>query len=144
MSITPEASAKTLTQMVATRIRVAMAVEDIRQSELSRRMGKNEQWLSVRLRGRQPIDMNDLLLFARALEVNVHDLLPSREEAEGAAGPPAIPRYLDLPVRMDSHVARMADRPPDNRPVGKPAGSHPVRTVFVDRRGPSTGPGRRA
>jgi transcriptional regulator with XRE-family HTH domain len=95
MSIAPEASAKTLSQMVATRIRIAMAVEDIRQAELSRRIGKNEQWLSVRLRGRQPIDMNDLLLFARALGVGIHDLLPTAEEAAEAA-----PRkLLDMVLR---------------------------------------------
>ncbi len=113
MSTSPEAPAKTLTQMVATRIRVAMAVEDIRQSELSRRIGKNEQWLSVRLRGRQEIDMSDLLLFARALNVGIHDLIPTPEEAARAVTErPAIPRYLDMAVRPD--------RPVDNRPSGKP------------------------
>jgi transcriptional regulator with XRE-family HTH domain len=135
MSITPEASAKTLTQMVATRIRVAMAVEDIRQAELSRRMNKNEQWLSVRLRGRQPIDMNDLLQFARALGVGIHDLMPTAEEAAEAADaidPRNNSKYPDLPERPTVDVTR----PRDNRPNGRPLVAA-ARTAYVER------PGRR-
>jgi transcriptional regulator with XRE-family HTH domain len=128
MSITPEAPAKTLTEMVATRIRIAMAVEDIRQAELSRRMGKNEQWLSVRLRGRQPIDTNDLVLFAKALSIGVHDLLPAPEEAASAA----IPRYSQVADPPDQHTPR----PRDNRPPGHPRGlatTGVVRTARLPR-----------
>lgn len=85
MSITPEVSAKTLTQLVATEIKVQMARADVRQSQLARNMGKTEQWLSVRLRGRQPIDLNDLNLIAGALGVGVHELLPPPEIAAKAA-----------------------------------------------------------
>jgi transcriptional regulator with XRE-family HTH domain len=86
MSITPEVNAKTLTEMVAKRIRVTMVEQDVRnQAELSRRIGKNEQWVSVRLRGLQPIDLNDLALIAKGLNVGVHDLLPSPEETATAS-----------------------------------------------------------
>lgn len=85
MSISPEAPAKTLTQLVATEIKVQMARADVRQSELARRIGKTEQWLSVRLRGRQPVDLNDMALIAKGLGVGVHDLLPTPEEAAGAS-----------------------------------------------------------
>ncbi len=85
MSITPEVSAKTLTQLVATEIRVQMARADVRQSQLAREINKTEQWLSVRLRGRQPIDLNDLSLIAGALGVGVHDLLPPPHVAAEAA-----------------------------------------------------------
>jgi transcriptional regulator with XRE-family HTH domain len=81
MSITPEVNAKTLTQLVATEIRVQMARADVRQSQLAREIGKTEQWLSVRLRGRQPIDLNDLYLIAKGLGVGVHELLPPPEVA---------------------------------------------------------------
>jgi transcriptional regulator with XRE-family HTH domain len=136
MSITPEVPAKTLMQMVATRIRVAMAVEDIRQSELARRMGKNEQWLSVRLRGKQAIDLNDLLMIAKALGVGIHDLLPDADQAAGAADPSAIPRYLPQAIRAgESPLAE------DNRPPGHPssrrelaAAATGVRTGYVTRR----------
>lgn len=139
MSTPPEVPAKTLMQMVATRIRVAMAVEDIRQSELSRRMGKNEQWLSVRLRGRQPIDVNDLLLFARALGVGIHDLLPDPDEAAQAADPGLTARYLSVAER-----SAFPQRPRDNRPKGR-ATPDPVaaaaRTSYLDR-GSRRRPGR--
>jgi transcriptional regulator with XRE-family HTH domain len=85
MSIEPEAPAKTLTQLVATEIKVAMARRDVRQSELAREIGKTEMWLSVRLRGRQPIDMNDLALIARGLGVGIHELLPTPDEAASAS-----------------------------------------------------------
>lgn len=135
MSITPEVNAKTLTQLVATEIKVQMARADVRQSQLAREIGRTEQWLSVRLRGRQPIDINDLALIAKGLNVGIYDLLPPPDEAaQVVVGSSAIPRYLDLTVRSDAHVARMADRPPDNRPSGKGGSSGPTRTAFVTRK----------
>lgn len=127
MSITPEVPAKTFTELVARQIRIAMAVENIRQSELARRMKKTEQWVSVRLRGRQPIDVNDMLLFARALEVGVHQLMPSPEEAEEARSTQG---YSHVAVRPPA----TGSRPRDNRPNGR-AASGPARTAYVDRPG---------
>lgn len=136
MSITPEAPAKTLTQLVATEIKVQMARADIRQSELARKIGKNEQWLSVRLRGRQPFDINDMALVATGLGIGIHDLLPSPQEAAQAANRlSAIPRYLDLTVRTPLQDAR----PRDNRPPAGPASGSPDRggrTAYVGRRRP--------
>lgn len=96
-------------------------------------MGENDQWVSTRLKGRTPIDLNDMHRFAKALGVGVYDLLPPPEVAAGAANPPAIPRYLDLPVRFDTHT----DRPIDNRPAGRPATAATTgvtRTAYVTRR----------
>jgi transcriptional regulator with XRE-family HTH domain len=126
MSITPEVNAKTLTQLVATEIKVQMARADVRQSQLAREIGKTEQWLSVRLRGRQPIDINDLALIAKGLSVGIHQLLPPPDEAAQAViGSPAIPRYLDMAVRPD--------RPADNRPAGHPATNGGARTARLPR-----------
>lgn len=97
MSITSETTAKTLSQLVATQIKVQLVLADMRQSELARRIGKNEQWLSVRLRGTQPIDMNDLALIADALGVSVAELV---RRAEGGNTPN---------VRL-SQLSRTADR----------------------------------
>jgi transcriptional regulator with XRE-family HTH domain len=85
MSIEPEGPAKTLTQLVAMEIRVAMTRSDVRQSELARRIGKTEQWLSVRLRGKQPIDLNDLALIGDGLGIGIYDLLPARETVAASA-----------------------------------------------------------
>lgn len=129
MSITPEVSAKTLTQLVALEIRVAMTRADIKQSELARTLGKTEQWLSVRLRGKQPIDLNDLALIASGIGVGVHQLLPPPELVALAANPPA-PGTKDStrPIRSDetfkvscASVPRTGDdderRPPVNPPI---------------------------
>lgn len=132
MSIAPDVNAKTLTQLVARRIKHAMVDEDILQAELSRRMGKTEQWVSVRLRGRQAIDLNDLLLFARALGVQVHDLMPSPEDAAEAAPPRDTSTYPKSAVQPPMHMPRQRG----NRPPGHPSGSTTpgvARTAYVDR-----------
>jgi transcriptional regulator with XRE-family HTH domain len=116
MSITPEATAKTLTQLVATEIKVQMARADVRQSQLAREIGKTEQWLSVRLRGRQPIDVNDLHLIATGLGVSVYDLLPPAETAASASVSVRIPR---LAVR-----SLLTARPQSHRPRGREDSPH--------------------
>ncbi len=137
MTITPEAPAKTLTQLVATEIRVQMARADVRQSQLAREIDKTEQWLSVRLRGRQPIDLNDLALIAKALGVGVHELLPPPDVAARAADAQATASYLEAPVRRSDHASVLTGRPRDNRPAGHPKESGLHRTARLPReRGP--------
>lgn len=133
MSITPEVSAKTLTQLVATEIKVQMARADVRQSQLARNMGKTEQWLSVRLRGRQPIDLNDLNLIAGSLGVGVHDLLPPPEIAAKAVENREV--IVSNPARPE-RPTRPPARPRDNRPTGRPINNPPAgphRTALVKR-----------
>lgn len=121
MSMPPDLSAKTFTQVVAMEIRVAMTRADVRQSDLARRIGKTEQWLSVRLRGKQPIDLNDLALIAGALGVSPLDLLPSREVAAAVSGTnprfPQVSRLAspDTPIRAKPRTSRHA--PGQRRPV---------------------------
>ena len=74
VDVTPGVS---LSARVAEEIRVVMARRLMRQSQLARRIGVGEQWLSVRLRGKQPIDLNDLELIAGGLEVKPAALLSS-------------------------------------------------------------------
>jgi transcriptional regulator with XRE-family HTH domain len=143
MSISPEPAAKTLTQLVATEIRVQMARADVRQSQLARELGKTEQWLSVRLRGKQPIDLNDLALIARALGVSVHQLLPPADIAANAAHPDestGASRGRTLVIDPNSLDAESTTRkrkaPLDNRPSGRSAGVAPPavrRTALVER-----------
>lgn len=136
MSITPEVHAKTLTQLVATEIRVQMARADVKQSQLARNLGTNEQWLSVRLRGRQPIDMNDLALIARALGVSVYELLPSPEVADAAALPAGriIETYRAL-ADLVTHGAIGTIRDAVNRPKGRRDPTGPGRTTRLPRTG---------
>lgn len=65
-----------LSDAVAKEIRVLLVRRDMKQAELATRMGVSEMWLSRRLRGAQPIDLNDLQRIADALSVEVVDLLP--------------------------------------------------------------------
>jgi transcriptional regulator with XRE-family HTH domain len=78
MTTKPEDTAKTLTELVATEIRVAMARADMKPAELARAIGRTDQWLSVRLRGKQTITIGDLALIARALAVEARSLIPER------------------------------------------------------------------
>lgn len=115
MTTTPVGHAKTLTQLVARQIKIAMIDADMRQSTLARRIGKSEQWLSVRLRGVQPIDLNDLARIARGLEVSIHQLLPDADTADSASDEPTV-RY----VHPANQTARPSTgRPADNRPSGR-------------------------
>jgi len=134
MSITPEVSAKTLTQLVATEIRVQMARADVRQSQLAREINKTEQWLSVRLRGRQPIDVNDLALIAKALGVGVHDLLPAPDVAARATTRGLTEQYSQVPVQSPVHTGRPRDNRPPSRPRPVPANTG-GRTAYLDRDG---------
>jgi len=76
---------------------------DLKQSDLAARMQKSEMWVSRRVRGAQPIDLNDLQLFADALGVEAADLLSAaRTSAVVTAGTrPAQTTgpYVELPVR---------------------------------------------
>lgn len=82
MTTTPERTA-TLTSLVAAEIRAWMGRLDVRQSELARRMGETDQWMSMRLKGRTPLDLNELQRIAEALGVPVLDLLPRSVRAAG-------------------------------------------------------------
>lgn len=114
MTMTPESPAKTLTQLVALEIRLELVRQDMNQADLSRKIGKNDQWLSMRLRGRQPIDLNDLALIARGLGKAVHELLPDPDTASAAAVEPMV-RYVGLAESMTAATRR----PRDNRPPSR-------------------------
>ena len=77
----------TLSQLVAEEIRVVMTRKRVSGRDLATRLGVSPSWISYRLSGKQPIDLNDLSLIANALEVGVHELLPPPEIAANAVEP---------------------------------------------------------
>lgn len=81
MTARPGDTTKSFSHLVGIEIKVAMARQEIRQSQLARAMGVNEQWLSVRLTGKQEIGLNDLARIAAALDVEIGELLPGRVPA---------------------------------------------------------------
>lgn len=68
-----------LSASVGKEIRKLLIDLDMKQLELATRLGENEMWISRRLRGTQPIDLNDLERIAKALDIEVADLMPKRE-----------------------------------------------------------------
>lgn len=84
MTTTPERRTATLSELVAEEIRALMGRRRMTQAQLARGISKTEMWVSLRLRARQPIDMEDLALIAGALGVGVHELLPPPEVAAQA------------------------------------------------------------
>jgi transcriptional regulator with XRE-family HTH domain len=95
---------QTLTEQVAALIRVELAYQGMRQSQLARKIGVTEQWLSVRVRGIQPIDLNDLATIAAGLEVPVTRLLP---ETADVVAPLVGPEERSQPMRSRrTHAAR--------------------------------------
>lgn len=108
----------TLSAQVAEEIRALMARRQIRQSQLARRIDVGEQWLSVRLRGKQPIDLNDLALIAGGLGVKPRDLLspsgalPTNQYSQLDSAPAARPVRDRPPTRTD-----VSTRPPNRVPA---------------------------
>lgn len=108
---------------------------DMKQTELAARLGVNEMWLSRRLRGAQPIDLNDLARIAEVLGVTAADLLPGRREGHvvyvGGAQRQTTQPYSGQPKRTSpfsqpkrtSPKRLSSERPSLRRPARV---SHPV------------------
>lgn len=139
MTTTPERTA-TLTSLVAAEVRAMLGRLDIRASELARRMGESDQWLSMRLKGRTPIDLNELQRIADALRVPVIDLLP-RAVRTGTFGTNGT---LPRPTRTDQpgHVRSVSSGPisqPRRDPARPGWAVPPTRRRPLSRR-PPVGP----
>lgn len=135
VDITPSVT-PSLTEQVAEEIRALIARRRVRQSHLARKLGVSEQWISVRLRGVQPIDLNDLQRIAEALDVAVVDLLPET----------ASDRRTVTPLRP---VELVDDRlGADVRTIGRrrkrPNGGYPRTPARASRRHPTRPPNRPA
>lgn len=137
----------TLRESAAEEIRVLLARRKISGSELARKVGVTQPYMSRRLNGEVAFDLDDLEQIALALDVEVTDLLPR----------PTPGRLLTtVGARRDAPNAgsgRVAVRPTPKRrtriarPIG---GTHPVPTgpavaVTPTQRRPMlvSGPGQR-
>jgi len=79
-------SATSLSVGVGKAIRIELIRLDLNQAELASRMHKTEMWVSRRLRGAQPIDLNDLQEFATALGVKPEHLVAGAVVSSSASG----------------------------------------------------------
>lgn len=70
---------KTLSPRVAEEIRALLARRRISGRQLASALNVSPSWVSYRLTGTQPIDLDDLERIADYLEVEVTDLIPARQ-----------------------------------------------------------------
>lgn len=100
------------TGLVAEEIRALMGRRRMTGRELARRLHVSPSWVSYRLTGSQPIDVNDLMLIARELGVTMATLLP-REQREPTPtyGQPGVPPRLQ-PQAMTVGVGSRWSPPP--------------------------------
>jgi transcriptional regulator with XRE-family HTH domain len=135
MTTTPERRTATLSELVAEEIRALMGRRRMTQAQLARGIGKTEMWVSLRLRGKQALDMNDLHLIAGALEVGIHELLPPPAVAATAAEPTSGHATLFVPTHWvsDAPNLHVDNRPPGRRDSSRPSGER--RTARVVKRG---------
>ena len=103
-----------LTERVAEEIRVAMVRRRMSGAALARILGVSPAWISYRLTGTQPIDLNDLDKIATALGVEVLDLVSQ-------ARPRAAGSNKDVSLRRGSGYAHATTRPVVGRPPNRPA-----------------------
>lgn len=131
MTVTEASANETLSAQVAAEIRAWMGRLDVRQSELARRLKETDQWVSMRLKGRTPIDLNELQRIASALGIEVGQLFP-REGAGRTvviAGEDrrqtTVPKVqVDVPHRPNGQMKRTAPNLATRRPGRVTAGNH--------------------
>lgn len=112
MSTEVTAGGAKLSDRIAEEIRALLARRRMSGRELARRLDVSPSWLSYRLTGVQPIDVNDLEMIAEVLDVNVTDLLGVAADARLR-----VPRSnKDVSLRHRVGPARPASRPTDGRP----------------------------
>lgn len=131
MTTVPERTA-TLTELVAAQIRSLLGYRDMKPSELARRIGENDQWMHVRLKGKVPLNLNDMHRIAQALNVPVGQLMPPPDVAAGAADPRTTHGYQSLALVDAIHTSRPVDNRPSGRP-GKVATIGGIRTAHIPR-----------
>ena len=104
---------------VAEEVRVALARRQISGVKLANMIGRSQVYVSRRLRGEVPFDVDDLALIAEALGMKMVDLVSGQ-------------RYLDIThapaqVTHKTVLQRASRRPPtrpaDLRPIGRSGGS---------------------
>jgi transcriptional regulator with XRE-family HTH domain len=118
----------TLSALVAEEIRALMARRRMSGRQLAGQLGVSPSWVSYRLTGTQPIDVNDLALIAKALEVGVHELLPPPDVAARAVDE-VMRRYRSIAEQLPTAPAR----PRDTRPPGHPVGAGIRRSSLLPR-----------
>lgn len=121
-------------ELVAEEIRVLLARRKMSASELARRMGVTQPYISRRLTGDTPLDVDDMATIARVLGVTVGDLLPRSEEGRlitvgaDAAGMGRITNARSTHPTDRAHLTGHPKRTSPNESTRRPARVHAPRT----------------
>lgn len=67
---------ESLSRRVGMEIKVLLVRRGMSGRRLAQELGESQTWLSTRLIGATPLDLNDLGRIAEVLGVSVHDLIP--------------------------------------------------------------------
>jgi len=129
MSIDVTRAQSTLSGRVAEEIRVVMTRRRYSGARLAKELGVSAAWVSYRLTGTQPIDLNDLERIAAALGVKVADLFPRAD------------REVTVTSRHPVHISHI-DRSGADRPTGRRDHTRPV--AHAAPSGPARSAGRTA
>jgi transcriptional regulator with XRE-family HTH domain len=136
MTTTPGERTATLSDLVAEEIRAWLGRRRMSQAQLARTLGQSQMWVSDRLRGIQPIDLDDLERIAHVLDIPVLELFPP---AGGTTTIRSVSRdlnpRLNQPARKDDpkpvrHVTTRPFGPPRRDP------NHPPSPVPLSTRRP--------
>lgn len=130
-----------LTARVAEEIRAVMGRRRLTGAGLARALGVSQMWVSYRLNGQQPIDVNDLERIAQVLDVPVLDLFPAAYRSastgvtgrQGTNGEFPTPREpVALRVYHPTHAVRT--RPANHdRAQSRPSGRQETRSTSRSR-----------
>lgn len=109
-----------LRERAAEELRVVLARKRMSGSELARRTGMKQPYLSRRMTGEIAFDLDDLEVIASALGIKVQDLI---------AGPGSSPGSKPMTAKVTQAVRRMASRPkvPVSTSNDQPTTRRPVR-----------------
>jgi len=112
-----DATRTSLNDEVASEIRAWLGRRRLTGRQLAAKMGASQTWTATRLRGEQEMTLSDLERIAAALEVDILDLLPVRQERGGTIKKRSPAPALPAPGYADPHLA--------NRPPVYPLNGHP-------------------
>lgn len=87
MTVNDSGGAPLLSARVAEEIRALLARQRRSGRWLASALGVSQTWMSSRLTGSTPIDLNDLQRIATVLEVDWSDLIPARATQAVGSGP---------------------------------------------------------
>lgn len=105
MATTPEGDPRTLSDLVAEEIRVALTRQRMSQRGFAAKLGVSPAWLNYRLTGQQEIGLNDLFQIASVLGVDLDELLTPDVKAKATDTGKEAKRDFD-PAPTESSVTK--------------------------------------